>query len=139
MFFYTPLYAENPPLTGITTPFTKLNALYDDLQVVLVNNADFGKKADVCKSKKIDIHAGVRETSLMLYLNEELMLENDCVPDYPQSFLNHVPVFKISKTGTWGEPSLATKENGEAIYKIKVDNMVEYVRHVFEISPKEAC
>ena len=121
----------------------ELNALYDDLQVVLVNDADFGKKTAVCESKKIEIHAGERETSLMLYLHEELvkkelMAENDCVPDCPQSFLNHVPVCKISKTGAWGEPSLATKEKGEAIYRIKVDNMVEYARQAFEISPKEA-
>ena len=26
LLFYTPLYAENPPSTGITTPFTKLDA-----------------------------------------------------------------------------------------------------------------
>ena len=121
----------------------ELNALYDDLQVVLVNDADFGKKNSVCESKHIEIHAGERETSLMLYLHEELvnkklMMENDCIPDYPQSFLNHVPVSKISKTGAWGEPSLATKEKGEVIYNIKVDNMTEYIKKALEISPKES-
>ena len=44
----------------------ELNALYDDLQVVLVNDTDFGKKIDVCETKSIEIHAGERETSLML-------------------------------------------------------------------------
>lgn len=121
----------------------ELNALNDDLQVILVNEAGFGKRADVYESKKTEIHAGEGETSLMLYLHEDLvdkklMLQNDCVPDYPQSFLNHVPVCKISQTGAWGEPSLATKEKGEAIYKTKVENIVEYIKQAFEVSPKES-
>lgn len=121
----------------------ELNALNDDLQVVLVDDSYFAQRIDVLESKNIEIHAGERETSLMLYLHEELvnkklMMENDCIPDYPQSFLNHVPVCKISKTGAWGEPSLATKEKGEAVYKAKVEAMVKYIQKAFEISPKEA-
>lgn len=121
----------------------ELNALYDDLQVVLVSDGDFGKDCIVLESNKPEIHAGEGETSLMLYLHENLvnrglMMKNDCVPDFPQSFLNHVPVCRISKTGAWGEPSLATKEKGEKLYKAKIEDMVEYIKKSFEISPEES-
>lgn len=120
----------------------ELNALYDDLQVVLVSDGSFGKDCNVLESDKVEIHAGEAETSVMLYLHEELvnreyMMLDDCVPDLPQSMLNHVPVTRISETGAWGEPSLATKEKGEAFYKAMVSDMVGYVRQAFEISPEE--
>ena len=121
----------------------ELNALYDDLQVVLVQTSSgSGDRKVYLENDKPEIHAGESETSLMLYLheelvNKELMVRNDCNPDFPQSMLNHVPLTRISKTGTWGMPSLATREKGEKIFKCMIDNAVDYVQKAFAVCPRE--
>lgn len=121
----------------------ELNALYDDLQVILVHTeSGKGERKSVCENTKHEIHAGESETSIMLYLHEKLvnktlMMENDFTPEYPQNMLNHVPLTKISKTGAWGMPSLATKEKGEVIFNCMIDNAVEYIENALEVCPKE--
>ena len=121
----------------------ELNALYDDLQVILVQTSSGdGSRKKLLESDKPEIHAGESETSLMLYLHEKLvnktlMMENDFVPDHPQNMLNHVPLTRISKTGTWGRSSLATKEKGEKIFKCMIDNAVEYIEKALAVCPRE--
>lgn len=121
----------------------ELNALYDDLQVVLVQTSSGSdERKKLLENPNPEIHAGESETSVMLYLhrelvNQELMMHNDFTPTYPQNMLNHVPVTRISKTGAWGMPSLATYEKGEKLFKSMVDSAVEYVKMAFEVCPKE--
>lgn len=121
----------------------ELNALYDDLQIILVQTSSLkGERRVFLENKELEIHAGESETSLMLYLhedlvNKELMMQNDFTPAYPQNMLNHIPITKISKTGAWGKPSLATREKGEQVFKCMVDNAVEYVNFAFSVCPKE--
>ncbi|MBO5907660.1 MAG: creatininase family protein [Clostridia bacterium] len=121
----------------------ELNALYDDLQVVLVQTeSGVADTKAFLENKKIEIHAGESETSLMLYLhgelvNKELMLQNDFDPEYPQSMLNQAPLTKISKTGAWGMPSLATREKGEKVFKCMIDNALHYIEEAFKICPED--
>ena len=121
----------------------ELNALYDDLQVVLVQTSSgTGERRVFLENKELEIHAGESETSVMLYLHEELvkkdlMMHNDFTPKYPQNMLNHLPLTRMSETGAWGKPSLATYEKGEQIFKCMVDNAVEYTRLAFSVCPKE--
>ena len=59
----------------------------------------------------------------MLYLREDLVRREkvvDFVPDVPRDYLNYGSIFKFSKSGVWGKPSLATKEKGERIFNILV-------------------
>ena len=63
----------------------ELNALYDDLQVILVQTS--GQRKVALENKEFEIHAGESETSIMLYLHEELvkkdlMMQNDFTPSY---------------------------------------------------------
>lgn len=119
----------------------ELNAMYDDLQVLWVNPVVSHLTKDILEGEGMDIHSGESETSLMLYLHEDLvkkdlMKNNDCQPDYPQSFLNYAPVHKLGNTGAWGLPSLATKEKGEKLFKIQVEAMVNYINEAFEVALK---
>lgn len=119
----------------------ELNAMNDDLQVLWVAPVISHLTKDILEYHGMDIHSGESETSLMLYLhedlvNKELMMENDAPIDCPQSFLNYAPVHKLGKSGAWGMPSLATKEKGEKIFKIEVDAMVEYINEAFEVALK---
>ena len=86
----------------------EMNALHEGLQVVLADEILNDKVIEIAESKYPEIHAGERETSLMLYMCEEhvkkdKICENDFIPEYPQSFLNHTPLCNLSKTGAWGE------------------------------------
>ena len=117
----------------------ELNALYDDLQVALVYGA--GDTSDILECKD-EIHAGEKETSLMLYLhkdtvNQEEMMKNDFIPDCPREFLNYASLLKLSKTGVWGKPSLASEEKGKKIFDRVVDGIVEYVEKVFRLATVE--
>lgn len=116
----------------------ELNAMYDDLQVVLVFPITNDKMRAITESKERNIHAGEGETSCMLYLcekavNKELMLRNDEIPDVPQEYLNYASLLKLSKTGVWGKPSLATKEKGEEIFKLMVEATIDYIHKAFEV------
>lgn len=115
----------------------ELNAIYDDLQVVLVNPIMNDKIRAVLDNKEAEIHAGEKETSTILYLCEEsvnknLMKENDCIPDCPREYLNYASLLKLSETGVWGKPSLATKEKGEKIFELMVEGAIEYINNALE-------
>ncbi len=119
----------------------ELNAMYDELQVVTVD-VKTGAYPELLDNKGMEIHAGESETSVMLYLCEdlvdkELMLENDFVPDVAQSMLNCIPVTRLSKTGAWGKPSLATREKGERIFSKMVDDAIKQIDLSFEHCLKE--
>jgi len=118
----------------------ELNALYDDL-VVILPELPMSEKTKAVLENHSEIHAGESETSRFLYLYEDLvkkdlMVENDCVPDVPQSFLSYIPLPELSTSGAWGKPSLATKEKGEKLFKIAADEYVEYIEKAFKYAKK---
>lgn len=124
----------------VATPaIRELNAMYDDLKVAKIDFLQFfGTKemGEILESKD-NLHACEYETSLMLYLSEELVKkekiqEADFVPDYPRDFLNYVSLVKLSKTGVWGKASLGTKEKGEKIVGVLVDESIKYMNKVFD-------
>ena len=119
----------------------ELNALYDDLQVVLVTGIMNEKIQSVLETKN-EIHAGEKETSLMLYLDKdtvdkEEMMKNDCVPDYPREFLNYASILKLSKTGVWGKPSRASEEKGKILFEYIVEEAIDYINKAFEVATAE--
>lgn len=119
----------------------ELNALYDDL-VVILPEVPMTEKRKAIVENYSDIHAGESETSKILYLHEDLvkkdlMMENDFVPDVPQNFLSYIPLPELSATGAWGKPSLATKEKGEKLFKLAVEEYVEYIEKAFEYAKKD--
>lgn len=76
-----------------------------------------------------DIHAGFHETSLMLYLKPDLVgkLQGDYKPIATRDFLDYMPMDELTPTGVWGEPSRASKEEGEDLFKRIVDEAEKYV------------
>ncbi len=124
----------------VATPaIRELNAMYDDLKVAKIDFLQFfGTKEmlEILESPN-NLHACEYETSLMLYFKEELVKKDkikdaDFVPDYPRDFLNYMSLVKLSKTGVWGEPSLGTKEKGEKITAVLVDESIKYMNKVFD-------
>jgi creatinine amidohydrolase len=71
----------------------------------------------------------------MLYLKGDHVKKEcitDCIPDAPREYLNYVPLLKLSPKGVWGEPSLATKEKGEAVCRILVSEGIRYIENTFK-------
>ena len=115
----------------------ELNALHDDLAVISVYSSLPSRASEVLENKDPEIHAGEKESSLMLYLHPETvdtdeMMKNDYTPNVPRDYLNYSPLRKLSPTGVWGKPSLASAEKGEKIFNIVVDAMVEYIEDAFK-------
>ncbi len=83
-----------------------------------------------------NLHACEYETSLMLYLEEGLVrkdLIEDCLPTVPRDYLNYGSIFKYSKNGVWGAPSLATREKGILIFQSLIDQSIDYIDEVLKI------
>jgi len=81
--------------------------------------------------KPLDIHAGERETSCILSINEKLVKKDeivDYVPDVTQEYLDYVGMKPLSKYGNWGRASKASKEKGEKLLKTRTDEIFKYVK-----------
>lgn len=114
----------------------ELNAMYDDLKVIKLEAAYSKEIDELIETYSYDIHAGEAETSLMLYLcrehvKEDLMAQNDYVPDCPREYLNYASLLKLSKTGVWGKPSLASYEKGKKVFGLMVDAYLDYIEKAF--------
>lgn len=121
----------------------QLNALNDDLQVVCTLMHFWCEKVNAIMESEGEVHAGEHETSVMMHFMPETVRMDkiegaDCVPDYPQPFLNFAPVVSFTKNGVWGCPSYATAEKGKAFFEAQVEATVDYLRNAFEICKKEA-
>ncbi|NPV54293.1 MAG: creatininase family protein [Firmicutes bacterium] len=92
------------------------------------------------------IHGGEWETSLMLHLGRNVNMDRATDEDimrYHSEFLpgdNFVSGKKVfwstwgvqqSKTGIYGDPTVASKETGEQIMRFIVDNYVKFIREFY--------
>ncbi len=121
----------------------ELNALYDGVEVIKVAEAPYPAHLSSVFEGDGGIHADEFETSLMLYLHEDLvdkerMRQNDFLPDCPQEFLNYTSLLDISPTGAWGKPSLGTKEKGEKAMAIMVEDCLTYIEKAFQYTKPQA-
>ncbi len=87
-----------------------------------------------------ELNAGELETSKMLALAPETVHMDravDFVPDIPRPWLSYGSIFRATPKGVWGEPTLATKEKGEALLKRSVELAVEQMNKIFEYMEKK--
>ena len=113
----------------------ELNATNPDIKVIKIDFLTFLNDSDMTEILECrnNLHACEYETSLMLYIKPELVrkeLIEDCAPEVPRDFLNYAPIFKFSKNGVWGKPSLATAEKGGKIFRLLVDKSLNYIDRV---------
>lgn len=115
----------------------ELNASNPDMKVIILDFEKFfpqmlEKKLLECKD---NLHACEYETSLMLYLHSQLVRKEkieDCIPSISREYLNYDSIFKYSKNGVWGMPSLASAEKGEKIFNLIVKGSVDYISRAFD-------
>lgn len=119
----------------------ELNALYDDLQVVLIHGI-VPKEIERIVETPNELHAGELETSITLYLKEETvnkeeMMKHDFIPDCPRDFLNYAPILNICPDGVWGKPSKASYQKGKLIYECMVKGYTDYINQAFAVVANE--
>ena len=80
------------------------------------------------------VHACEFETSLMLAVAPELVDMTKAVREYPERdrgyFQGGRPMGELSRSGVFGDATLATAEKGEAMLAIFVENMARAVREI---------
>ena len=82
-----------------------------------------------------DHHAGALETSLILYLDENLVKEpvDDFLPDLGREYVDYVGMKKVSPTGVWGRPSLASRQLGEELFRKMIKRAGDYISDAFSL------
>ena len=95
------------------------------------------------------MHAGEIETSTTLAVRPELVKMESArrfVPRFSSRYLNftskrsvgwYARVAKISPSGVLGDPTKATREKGEQMWKLMVKNLVELVEDIKDLSLDE--
>ncbi len=88
---------------------------------------------EIFESATDDVHAGEIETSLLLHLAPEQVRDGarDAVPQHPPTFLDFAPLGRLSPSGVWGRPSLATADKGRRALDAAVSATVSYIRTTF--------
>lgn len=96
-----------------------------------------------------DVHAGEIETSTSLVTRPHLVdmsKAQKSVQRFSSRYLDfsskrsvdwYARTKKLSKSGVMGDATKATREKGEKIWKIMIDNLVEFVEHLRDMSLDE--
>jgi creatinine amidohydrolase/Fe(II)-dependent formamide hydrolase-like protein len=96
-----------------------------------------------------DVHAGEVETSTTLALRPELVrmdLAKPAIPRFSSHYLDftskrgvgwYAHTKKISESGVLGDPTLASAEKGREMWRIMVENLVEFVEDLRGMSLDE--
>lgn len=113
----------------------QLNRDYEGrLQVILIHSNIGSKRArEVMEKVHNDIHAGEEETSIMMHLYPELVLDVISLDNpmfYPQDYMDYFDVTDLCTDGYWGYPELATAEKGKRIMDITLECTLEYLQQI---------
>jgi creatinine amidohydrolase/Fe(II)-dependent formamide hydrolase-like protein len=96
-----------------------------------------------------DVHAGEIETSTTLAIRPELVrmdLAKKSVPRFSSRYLDfssrrsvdwYARTAKISRQGVMGDPTKATREKGERMWEIMIQNLVEFAEQLKRMSLDE--
>ncbi len=81
-----------------------------------------------------DVHAGEIETSLVMALAPDAVEPGaiDHVPVVGRDYVDLVPFGRITPSGVWGRPSLASREKGDAALRAAANATAAYIRGTLE-------
>jgi creatinine amidohydrolase len=117
-----------------------LRAGFDDIMVSIVNTGQMTPRVRAVHfSDGDDWHANDAETSLMLAVAPEIVREGQIAtaddPDRTEGLVFSHPVNRTSRNGVTGYPSRATREKGEALFQMMVEDLSEMVRRGIKENP----
>ena len=137
------LYIINAHVTNqapLRCTLEMLRAEYDDMMVAVINSPDVSERVRKHHYQDAeDWHANEAETSLMLALKPEMVIEEKiCDADDEDRTENCVfahPVNRTSSNGVTGKPSLASKEKGQQLFSWMVEDLSDLVRKGLKETP----
>jgi creatinine amidohydrolase len=100
-----------------------------EIKIAILSGMDlFPNEGGVVETEG-DSHAGEMETSMMLHLRPELV-KGSAPEEYPKL---PRPILVRDKRkywpgGVWGDPSKASREKGERVMNLAVDNVVDLIK-----------
>lgn len=128
------LYGQLPNITSLNYASQRLSLDYPITRIAVAAWWQLGKKT--MKERFGDdpgYHAMASETALMMALQPELVREGQIVDEMPKVSLGYDyyprPTASLTPSGVRGKPSLATRENGEALANEIVANLVDMLGH----------
>ena len=105
-----------------------------DVHIYIISSKDISDNRIFKLLKSIPIHSGELETSIMLYLSENLVKIDKVIKEEPK-----FPDYELlltgrpwMKSGVMGDPVKATKEKGESIIKFFIENLTNKIRKIIE-------
>lgn len=117
-----------------------LRAEHDDMMLALINSASISERV---KQRHFhdaeDWHANDAETALMMAVSPEMVREDKCSgsddEDRTGDCVFAHPVNRTSINGVTGKPSLASREQGEELFKWMVDDLSEIISRGMKEQP----
>jgi creatinine amidohydrolase len=105
-----------------------------DMEVILIHTSIALKRQhEVMEHVQHDLHAGEKETSLILHLCKEHVQE--IVPQQvpttvPQDFMDYFDVTEITEDGYWGFPEGASAEKGTKMMELMEECAIAYLDQI---------
>lgn len=119
-----------------------LNRELQEIDIILISpDIGNGRCGKILQHVNNDIHAGEKETSLMLYLFKEYIGEiklNDDHNYLPQSFLDYFDISDLTADGYWGYPEDATEDKGQKLFHLMLEETLNYISLIEKIRKKLA-
>jgi creatinine amidohydrolase len=119
----------------VKTAARQPNYDYLDLDAIWVQPFTVAKEEllEIMGSAREDVHAGELATSLMLHLDPETVKGSgaDFVPNAGKEFMDFVAFDRLTPSGVWGRPSLATADKGKRALDAAVMRTTEYIERTF--------
>lgn len=138
---------------GGNLPALKLAAQEINRDAHIFTSVDTGETSDVdvaaIADTDADLHAGEIETSTTLATRPHLVhMESalSCVPRFSSEYLDFTSTRsvewfahteRISPSGVLGDPTIASREKGERIWEIMIQNLVEFVEGIRKMTLDE--
>ncbi|MDF2959372.1 MAG: Creatininase [Paenibacillus sp.] len=112
----------------------QLNRDLEGLETVLIHTSVGSERQnEAIDHKQHDIHAGEKETSIMLHLYPQYVGPIRELPDkrfHPQEFMDYFDVMDLSDDGYWGFPESGTAEKGARLLDIMVESALQYLERL---------
>lgn len=117
-----------------------LRAAFDDMMVCVINTGQMTPRVRAVHfADGDDWHANDAETSLMLAVAPEIVREDQIAtaddPDRTEGLIFSHPVNRTSRNGVTGYPSRASKEKGESLFQMMVEDLSDMIRRGLKESP----
>jgi creatinine amidohydrolase/Fe(II)-dependent formamide hydrolase-like protein len=138
---------------GGNTPSLKFAAQLINRDANIFTTVDTGETSDTDISSIIetigDVHSGEIETSTALATRPNLVYMKKAkayIPDFSNRYLDfsskksiewYARTAKISPNGILGDPTKASVEKGQIIWELMINNLVEFVEHIKNMSLDE--